>query len=550
MCPEKIISSGTVEGIFMGAACGDDLCGGRIKLDNGEEFSFLGDDEKIIQALGKEGNRVAITYDLRQFWGEYYADCTRTEVFKAGKILSASPQSGTEKTTQPAADYTFYEKLAVSELQKKSEQGDLKAQGELAVKLYEQAQWGNDFQKAYALAEKPASQGIASGQYILAKAYAQGPPLKDRDIGKAFSLLTHAADSGYAKAQLALGLAYYGRPFEKVHKFVQADSQKALHYLQKAADKGLGSEELTYLSKMKQINDVIPGILSSLEKQVNDSEVPILKQLNNECIKSIESSYGKPDLDGSWLKKCVEKNVHLIKNPEEASDSLKLFLAQAGILKAQAEYIKSHPGDCTTSWIVGPAEAGITLGEYLYGYYLYKGICFKRDGQKAKAWLKKASEKNFKDASRIVAAIEQDEQNAAIIAVREREKYELHNGLVKEHLSESVDILKRSYLRSYPKERHYTTVGRALNSHFKNGEYKIISKQESDDIRIIFSGTAQYGPRGAQTKSFFEFYFMGVFVPHDAPKELLFESFGVTINGKVIDGVELSKLMNDIFLSD
>ena len=90
-CPEKVLDSGTVEGLYGGVMCGD-FCHVSIRLDDGEEFSLIEGPVDAAELFGQMGNRVSVTYELQQFWSEFGNDCLRTEVLKSGKILvSASP---------------------------------------------------------------------------------------------------------------------------------------------------------------------------------------------------------------------------------------------------------------------------------------------------------------------------------------------------------------------------------------------------------------------------------------------------------------------------
>lgn len=84
-CPDKILGTDTVQGIYQGNECGD-MCYSTIKLDTGENFTFIqGEDDSRI--FGDVGNRVEVTVNIEQFWNEYGQQCDRTEVFKSGKII-------------------------------------------------------------------------------------------------------------------------------------------------------------------------------------------------------------------------------------------------------------------------------------------------------------------------------------------------------------------------------------------------------------------------------------------------------------------------------
>ena len=90
-CPAKVLDIGTVEGIFLGAECGDQ-CYAYLKLDNGDEFTLIyNDDEEDSQQLfSKEGRRVSISYNIWQYWLEGAGECMQNYVLVKGRLVEPS----------------------------------------------------------------------------------------------------------------------------------------------------------------------------------------------------------------------------------------------------------------------------------------------------------------------------------------------------------------------------------------------------------------------------------------------------------------------------
>ncbi len=95
-CPETLIRTETVQGIYQGVVCGD-FCHLSFKLDNGFEDSILANEEKVEKLFGTEpGKRVSITYEVKMDWmpdsmeGDNLepGTCTYDEIFTTGKVLS------------------------------------------------------------------------------------------------------------------------------------------------------------------------------------------------------------------------------------------------------------------------------------------------------------------------------------------------------------------------------------------------------------------------------------------------------------------------------
>lgn len=82
-CPEKVLDTGQVEGVYQGTECGD-FCHSFIRLDNGEDFVMMCGEEMAEKFFGRSGQRVVATFEIQQFWNEFGNECARVEVCKAG----------------------------------------------------------------------------------------------------------------------------------------------------------------------------------------------------------------------------------------------------------------------------------------------------------------------------------------------------------------------------------------------------------------------------------------------------------------------------------
>jgi hypothetical protein len=91
-CPEKVLSTDSVEGVYQGNDCGD-YCYSTLALDDGSSFSFMCGEDVSKEFFGQPGNRVSVNYEVQQFWSEFAEQCLRPEVCKSGKILG-SPATG------------------------------------------------------------------------------------------------------------------------------------------------------------------------------------------------------------------------------------------------------------------------------------------------------------------------------------------------------------------------------------------------------------------------------------------------------------------------
>ena len=120
---------------------------------------------------------------------------------------------------------------AVEWYRKAAEQGHANAQLNLGF-MYEKS-YGvpQDKQKAVEWYRKAAEQGHATAQYNLAIMYKKGEGVP-QDKKKAVEWYHKAAEQGFASAQYSLGIMYYNG------EGVQQDKKKAIEWFQKAAEQG------------------------------------------------------------------------------------------------------------------------------------------------------------------------------------------------------------------------------------------------------------------------------------------------------------------------
>ena len=58
MCPDKVLDTGTVKGIFRGVECGE-ACAAAIEVGNGELFWLLADEDTAEKAFGNDTGQQA-----------------------------------------------------------------------------------------------------------------------------------------------------------------------------------------------------------------------------------------------------------------------------------------------------------------------------------------------------------------------------------------------------------------------------------------------------------------------------------------------------------
>jgi hypothetical protein len=120
---------------------------------------------------------------------------------------------------------------AASETRARAEQGDPKAQSNLASMYSHGRGVPQDYREALRWYSRAADQGDAKGEDGLALMYSQGQGIA-QDYSEALRWYRKAADQGYAKAEYNLGnMYYYGRGLPQ-------DRAEAFRWYRKAADQG------------------------------------------------------------------------------------------------------------------------------------------------------------------------------------------------------------------------------------------------------------------------------------------------------------------------
>jgi TPR repeat protein len=114
---------------------------------------------------------------------------------------------------------------------KSAEQGYAKAQSALASMYYQGKGVARDYTEAVLWYRKAAEQGDAKAQFGLAISYAQGQGVP-QDDAEAVRWYSKAAEQGYAMAQYGLGNRY------RKGEGVPQDYAEAVHWYRKAADQG------------------------------------------------------------------------------------------------------------------------------------------------------------------------------------------------------------------------------------------------------------------------------------------------------------------------
>lgn len=116
-------------------------------------------------------------------------------------------------------------------VQSAAEQGDAKAQFELATAYFQGIGVEQDYQQAFKWYQKAAQQGMPAAQHNLGHIYSQGLGVAVDDE-QAIYWYRKAAKQGDWRAQNSLGNAY------RLGKGVAQDAQQAVKWYQKAAEQG------------------------------------------------------------------------------------------------------------------------------------------------------------------------------------------------------------------------------------------------------------------------------------------------------------------------
>lgn len=92
MCPDKVLGTESVEGVYLGTAC-EDFCYSTIRLRNGEDLTFLCGEDNAAKYFVQKGAHVKAALELQQFWNELGNECSRQYVCKDGGTLTAQHQT-------------------------------------------------------------------------------------------------------------------------------------------------------------------------------------------------------------------------------------------------------------------------------------------------------------------------------------------------------------------------------------------------------------------------------------------------------------------------
>lgn len=97
-CPDKVVGTKTLTGVYNGVECGD-FCYILLKISDNKDFSGYADEDEVEKLFGnKQGKKVSATFEMRQMWtneGGPEDDrpdapgwCSVEPVFKTGKVIS------------------------------------------------------------------------------------------------------------------------------------------------------------------------------------------------------------------------------------------------------------------------------------------------------------------------------------------------------------------------------------------------------------------------------------------------------------------------------
>ena len=201
-CPDKVLEEGSAEGVYQGMEVGD-YCHVTLKLDNGEEFSLLADEEDVVKIFGESmGQRAFIAYEVQQFWNEGANECMRVEVMTSGKILSAS--SGQKEQGKEKA---FEDIHASGEAERKKDEKEQQAKAVADAKFME-----TNSDKAIALVKKSDAPRFPQSE---------GYP----NIGKAFETFFSKPNWGLRAMPTATGGLFWQVVFKGVAKYGNQNAQ-------------------------------------------------------------------------------------------------------------------------------------------------------------------------------------------------------------------------------------------------------------------------------------------------------------------------------------
>lgn len=120
----------------------------------------------------------------------------------------------------------------ISQLLYRAEQGDVRAQGDLAAEYFKGACVAKDYYEAVKWANKAAMRGDPAGQIILGMAYLGGEGGVPRSEYEAFTLWSRAAEQGAPFGQFLVGQAY-------LHGFgVAQDYDESMKWTRRSCNNG------------------------------------------------------------------------------------------------------------------------------------------------------------------------------------------------------------------------------------------------------------------------------------------------------------------------
>jgi TPR repeat protein len=234
--------------------------------------------------------------------------------------------------------------------QVRADQGDAKAQYDLARLYYQGKGVKQDYAQAVALYRKAADQGDAKAQYGVGFMYDEGKGVS-RDYGQAVAWYRKAADEGNAKAQYALAFMY------QEGKGVPQDSTAAMDWCRKAADQGYAKAQY--------------GLGNTYYE---GKEVP--------------QSYAEAVL---WYGKAADQGY------AEAQSELGYMFAEG----------KGMPQDYNEAvrWYRKAADQGYAKGQDGLGYAYFHGMGVPQDYVEGARWFRKAAKQGDEYARRALDAM-------------------------------------------------------------------------------------------------------------------------------------------------
>ena len=107
LCQEKVLNTVTFEAIYAGIDCEE--CYPRFILENGEDYSIPLFEDKAERFFGEVGNKVSVTYEVKQYWDEELYECNEYEEIKSGRIIEVGTGLATIQHQQKQEKTRFEE---------------------------------------------------------------------------------------------------------------------------------------------------------------------------------------------------------------------------------------------------------------------------------------------------------------------------------------------------------------------------------------------------------------------------------------------------------